>query len=115
MDILFALGRAAGAEIRERLPRRPTYSTVRTILRVLERKGYVRHVEERLRYVYIPTIPREAARKSALERLLSTFFDGSAKQAVAAFLYPRVFPLSKEDLDDLARMVEQAKKETKWL
>lgn len=113
MDILFALGRASGAEIQKRLPDEPSYSAVRTILRVLERKGYVRHVEEALRYVYLPTVARETARRSAIERLLRTFFDGSAKEAVAAFLDPAAFSLSKEELNDLARMIEKAKKEAK--
>src|SRR5204862_5436832 len=82
MDILYALGRASGQEIRERLPDSPSYSGVRTILRVLERKGLVRHVEEGLRYVFLPAVPREAAKRSAIERLLKTFFDGSATAAV---------------------------------
>jgi predicted transcriptional regulator len=113
MDILFALGRATGAEIHERVPDKPSYSAVRTILRVLERKGHVRHVEENLRYVYLPSQARESARKSAIARLLHTFFDGSTKQAVAAFLDPGAFSLTREELDDLARMIEKAKKEAK--
>ena len=76
MDILYAAGRATGAEILERLEDQPSYSTVRTILRVLERKGHVRHVEENLRYVYLPTMQAAAARQSALERVVRTFFDG---------------------------------------
>jgi BlaI family transcriptional regulator, penicillinase repressor len=108
MDILFARGRATGQEIQARLPDEPNYSSVRTILRVLERKGYVRHSEEGLRYVYEPTVPREAARRSALERIIRTFFDGSAKEAVAALLDPSVFHLSDEELKDLARIVDRA-------
>src|ERR1700683_4604510 len=81
MDVLFARGRATGQEIQEGLSDNPNYSSVRTILRVLERKGYVRHVEEGLRYVYEPTVPREAASRSALQRIISTFFDASAKWA----------------------------------
>src|SRR5665213_3722772 len=65
MDVLFARGRATGQEIQEGLPDQPNYSSVRTILRVLERKGYVRHVEEGLRYVYQPTVARETASRSA--------------------------------------------------
>jgi len=113
MDILFTLGRATGAEIHERMADKPSYSAVRTILRVLERKGHVRHVEENLRYVYLPLQARESARKSAVMRLLHTFFDGSAKQAVAAFLDPGAFSLTRGELDDLARMIEKAKKEAK--
>src|ERR1700689_5196977 len=82
MDVLFARGRATGQEIQEGLPEKPNYSSVRTILRVLERKGYVRHVEEGLRYVYQPTVAREAASRFSLQRYATTFFDGSSKEAV---------------------------------
>src|SRR5579862_1068631 len=101
MDVLFARGRATGQEIQEGLADQPNYSSVRTILRVLERKGYVRHVEEGLRYVYEPTVPRAAASRSALQRIIRTFFDGSAKEAVAALLDPASAQLSKKDLDEL--------------
>ena len=113
MDVLYELERATGPEIQARLPGSPSYSTVRTILRILERKGHLRHIEEGLRYVYLPTVPRDAAKQSALQRLLRTFFDGSAKQAVAALLDPSAFSLTKEELSDLAKLVEQAKKESK--
>ena len=111
MDILFALGRASGPEIQERLPDRPSYSGVRTILRVLERKGHIRHIEEGLRYVYLPVMTREKATKSAMERLVATFFEGSAKAAAAAFVDPSTAKLSKEDLMDLERMIRKARKE----
>jgi BlaI family transcriptional regulator, penicillinase repressor len=111
MDILFARGRATGQEIQGSLADQPNYSSVRTILRVLERKGYVRHVEEGLRYVYEPTTARDAASRSALERIIRTFFDGSAKEAVAALLDPSAFHLSEEELSELSKIVEQAKKE----
>ena len=111
MDVLFARGRASGQEIQKSLPDQPNYSSVRTILRVLERKGYVRHVEEGLRYVYEPTVLREAASRSALQRIIRTFFDGSAKEAAAALLDPSAFHLSEEELSELGRMVDRAKKE----
>lgn len=110
MDILFSCRRASGSEIQQRLPDAPSYSTVRTILRVLEKKGFVRHKEENLRYVYEPIVSREAAQKSALQRLLRTFFDGSAQQVVAALLDAKAFRLSKKELDDLAALIERAKK-----
>jgi BlaI family penicillinase repressor len=113
MDILYARGRASASEIQESLPDGPSNSTVRTILRVLERKGLVRHVEEGLRFLFLPTVPRSTARKSALQRVMRTFFDGSAKEAVAAFLDPGAFSLSKEDLDELSQMLEKARKEAK--
>jgi predicted transcriptional regulator len=80
---------------------------------VLERKGYVRHVAEGLRYVYEPTVAREAASRSALQRIIRTFFDGSAKEAAAALIDPAVFHLSKEELNELSRIIERAKKERK--
>ena len=111
MDLLFAAGRASGQEIQQRLPDAPSYSTVRTILRVLERKGFVRHQEEGLRYVYEPAVARDAARKSALHRLLHTFFDGSAQQAVAALIDPKTGKqLSRAELDELSRLIDQVKK-----
>jgi BlaI family penicillinase repressor len=110
MDILFARGRATGQAIQERLSDQPNYSSVRTILRVLERKGYVRHFEEGLRYVYEPTVAREAASRSALQRIIRTFFDGSAKEAVAALLDPAAFHLSEKELSDLAQIIERTKR-----
>ena len=111
MDLLFAAGSASGQEIQQQMPDPPSYSTVRTILRVLERKGYVRHREEGLRYVYEPAVAREVARKSAVQRLLRTFFDGSAQQAVAALLDPKVSRISRQQLDEIAELVERARKE----
>ena len=111
MDILFARGRATGQEIQAGLADKPNYSSVRTILRVLERKGYVRHIAEGLRYVYEPTVARETASRSALQRIIRTFFDGSAKEAAAALLDPSAFHLTEQELGELARMVDRAKKE----
>lgn len=111
MDILFALGRASGQEIQDRLSDHPSYSGVRTILRVLERKGHIRHVEEGMRYVYEPVVAREKAKQSAISKLVATFFDGSAKAAVTAFLDPGTSNLSNEDLIDLERAIRKARKE----
>ncbi len=111
MDILFAMERATGLEIQERLPDHPSYSAVRTILRVLERKGHIRHVEEGMRYIYLPVATRQNAAKSAMERLVATFFDGSMKAAAAAFVDPSTGKLSKEDLKELERMIRKARKE----
>ena len=113
MDILFALGRASGQEIQQRLPDQPSYSAVRTILRVLERKGHIRHVEEGMRYIYLPAMERETAKKSAIQRLVETFFDGSAKAAAAAFLDPASAQLSDEDLRELEGLIRKARKEKK--
>jgi BlaI family penicillinase repressor len=111
MDIIFTLGRASGPEIQERLPDQPSYSAVRTILRVLERKGHIRHIEEGLRYVYLPAVERETAKQSAIQRLISTFFDGSAKAAAAAFIDPEASHLSADDLKELEAMIRKARKE----
>jgi len=110
MDILFNARRASGSEIQQRLPDAPSYSTVRTILRVLEKKGFVRHKEENLRYVYEPIVSHDAARKSALRRILHTFFDGSAQQAVAALLDLKAFRLSKAELEEISNLIERARK-----
>jgi predicted transcriptional regulator len=79
---------------------------------VLERKGYVQHREQGLRYVYMPVVAREAARRSALQRVLQTFFDGSAQQAVAALLDPKAFRLSPGELDALTELIEKAKRKS---
>lgn len=111
MDILFSRGRATAAEIHEELPDRPTYSAVRAKLRVLEEKGHVRHEAEDLRYVYLPTVRRETARRSALKHLVQTFFEGSVEQTVAALIDGASSSLSSEELDRIARLVEQARQE----
>jgi len=110
MDVLYKLGKATAAEIRERLDGAPSDSTVRTQLRVLEGKGHVRHEEQGLRYVYLPTVPRHAARRSALRHLVDTFFDGSTAKAVAAMLGGEGARVSDEDLDRIARLVEDARR-----
>jgi predicted transcriptional regulator len=113
MDILYTRGRATAAEIHEALPDRPTYSAVRAKLRVLEEKGHIRHEEEALRYVYLPTVAREAARRSELRRLIATFFEGSVEQAVTALLDLSATKLDQRELDRIAALIEQAKKESK--
>jgi len=111
MDILYRRGRATATEVMDDLPGGPHYSTVRTQLRVLETKGQVTHEEQGSRYVYMPAVPRRAARKSALRHLVDTFFDGSAEQVVAAVLGGEGARLSEEELDRIAELVDKAKKE----
>src|SRR5881409_2834819 len=96
MDILYRRGRATAGEVMDQLAGDPSYSTVRTQLRVLEDKGHVRHEEQGLRYVYTPAVPRHAARRPALKHLVDTFFDGSAEQVVAALLGGEGARFSKE-------------------
>jgi predicted transcriptional regulator len=93
----------------ERLDRAPGNSTVRTQLRVLERKGHVRHEEEGLRYVYMPTVPRHSARRSALKHLVDTFFEGSTTKAVAALLGGEASRVSDEDLARIEDLVKNAR------
>jgi predicted transcriptional regulator len=105
MDRLYRLGRASAQEIREGLPGEPSDSTVRTQLRVLERKGHVRHEEHGLRFVYLPTVPRHAVRRHALRHLIDTFFDGSPTKVVAMLLGPETGELADEELDRILDLV----------
>src|SRR5262245_509109 len=110
VDILYRRGRATANDVMRELPGRPSYSTVRTQLRVLERKGHVRHEEAGLRFVYMPAVPRHAARKSALRHLVNTFFDGSAEKVVAALLGGEGARLSDEALERVAGLIARAQK-----
>jgi len=110
MDILYRRGRASAGEVMEALPGSPSDSTVRTQLRVLEGKGHVRHEEHGLRYVYMPAVPRHAARRSALRHLVDTFFDGSAEKVVAAVLGAEASRLTGDELDRIAELVARARK-----
>ena len=111
MDILFRRGRATAAEVMEELPGEPSYSTVRTQLRVLEEKGHVRHEDDGVRFIYVPAVPRHTARKSALRHMVDTFFDGSPEKAVAALLGGEGSRLSDDQLERIADMIEKARKE----
>jgi BlaI family transcriptional regulator, penicillinase repressor len=111
MDILYQRGRATAAEIHERLADPPSYSAVRAKLRVLEEKGHIRHETQAARYVYAPVVARDRAKQSALKHLLATFFDNSAEQAMTALLELTPGKFSRERLDGLSKMIEQAKRE----
>ncbi len=113
MDALYRRGRATAGEIMAALTGAPSYSTVRTQLRVLEAKGHVRHEEHGLRYVYVPIVPRHSARRSALKHLVETCFDGSHANVVAALLGGERGRLSQEDLDRIAQLVDHARKDSK--
>src|SRR5260370_3188296 len=102
MDILYKLERASVGQVLSNLADKPSYSTVRAQLRVLEEKGHVRHEEHGLRYVYVPAVPRDVARRSALRHLVETFFDGSTEKVVAALLGGEIARISPEDFDRLA-------------
>ena len=109
IDILYAQGRATAAEVQTALPEPPSYSAVRAMLRILEEKGHVRHEQDGPRYVYLPTIGRDNAKKSAMRHMLQTFFDGSAEQAISALLDESSTKLSDAELDRLARLIDQAR------
>lgn len=112
IDILYKLERASVGEVLAKLADKPSYSTVRAQLRVLEEKGHVRHEEHGLRYVYIPAIPRDVARRSALRHLVETFFEGSTEKIVAALLGGEVARISPEELDRIARLISKGRKES---
>jgi predicted transcriptional regulator len=111
MDVVYRLGRATAAEVQEALPDPPGYSAVRALLRILEDKGHIRHEQDGPRYVFLPTLSRDKARRSALRQLVQTFFEGSTAQAVAALLGEPRSDLSDEDLDRLSRLIDQARRE----
>lgn len=111
MDAIYARGRATVAEVLEGIADPPSYSSVRALLRLLEEKGVLRHEEAGPRYVYIPTVAREKARRSALRNVLATFFDGSTEDAVAALLDLPDTRRNPAGLERIARLVEDARKE----
>jgi predicted transcriptional regulator len=113
MDALYRLGRATAAEIMDAVPKAPGNSTVRTQLRVLEAKGHVKHEEQGLRYIYMPTVPRHSARKSALKHLVDTFFDGSSGKAVAALLGGEASRISDDDLERIAELLKTARSDAR--
>jgi len=111
MDVLYRRGQASVAEVLEELPEPPTYSAVRSILRVLEEKGHITHREDGPRYVYLPSVGRDRARRAALDHLVETFFDGSAEDALAALLRRSDLDLSEAQVKRLAREIRTAREE----
>jgi predicted transcriptional regulator len=111
MDVLFRLGRATAEDVMHELTGTPSYSTVRTQLRVLEEKGHVRHEEAGRRYVYMPVVRRGTARRSALRHVMDTFFDGSVEKVVAALLGGEAARVSDEELDRILDLVEKTRKD----
>lgn len=111
MDVVYQLGQASAADVLENLPDPPGYSAVRTMLRLLEEKGYLRHDQDGPRYVYLPTLSRDKARQSALKQLVQTFFDNSTEQTVAALLDMSKSKMSGDELERLSELIEKARKE----
>ena len=111
MDILYESGASSAAEIQRRLPSPPSYSAVRAMLSVLESKGHVEHEQDGPRYVYRPTVPVERAARSAFKRLLRTFFDDSLEDAVATLLDISPSKLTNDELDRLAKVIDDARRD----
>ena len=110
LEAIYREGKCSAAEIRDRIEQPPTYSAVRAVLRVLEEKGLVRHRAEELRYVYLPTVPRDRAVRSALKHVLDSLFGGSLERIMAALLDVSAERLSKGELERVSEMVERAKR-----
>jgi len=111
MDVLYRHGRASAADVRQGISDPPSYSAVRAMLRVLEEKGHIRHEAEGLKYVYIPSLNRDKAKRSAVKHLLDVFFPESPEQVVAALLDISGKRLTREELDRMTEMIEKAKEE----
>ena len=113
MDVIYRRGQATALDVIEEIPDPPTYSAVRAILAVLEKKGHVKHKREGVKYIYTPTRSRERAAQSALTKVLQTFFDGSAEKVIAALLNSSERKPSREDLQRMTKLIEDAKKESR--
>jgi len=113
LEIVFGLGKASAADVLERLPDSPSYSTVRKVLSILEYKGHVKHIEQDRRYVYLPTGSRQEAGRSSLKHLMDSLFDSSAKSVVSALLDISDANMSDDDWQSLVRMIEERRKEHK--
>lgn len=113
MEILYQRGRASASEVREAMEDAPGYSAVRAMLRILEEKGRVKHQAEGLKYVYVPTVGRDKAKRTAVQSLVETFFSDAPEQLVAALLDVSARRLTREELDRMSEMIERARKEGK--
>ena len=111
MDILYQRAKASASEVRESMEDAPSYSAVRAMLRILEQKGHVKHRAEGLKYVYVPVLGRDKAKRSAVKHLLDTFFSNSPEQVMAALLDVSSKHLTRDELDRMAEMIEKAKRE----
>ena len=111
MDVVYRMGKSSVSDVLERLPDPPSYSAVRALMRILEEKGHLKHEQDGPRYVYLPTVPRDAAQGAALSHLVRTFFGGSTEAAVAALLELPEHGLSQDELNRLSRLIEDARKQ----
>jgi BlaI family transcriptional regulator, penicillinase repressor len=113
MDIVYRLGRASAQEVLDNLADPPSYSAVRALLRLLEERGHVRHVQEQGRFVFLPAVPRREARRQALSHVVATFFGGSVEEAMLTLVESSRHKLSSDEIARLAEIVERARKEGK--
>ena len=113
LDILYQRGKSSASEVRQGMLDAPSYSAVRALLRILEEKGHIRHQAEGLKYVYLPTVAADKAKRSAVKHLLETFFKDSPEQVVAALLDVSSTRLTSDELDRMGQMIERAKREGK--
>ncbi len=111
MDVIYKLGEATAAEVREHLPEPPSYSSVRKLLSILEEKGVVKHIERDRRYVFLPARPKREARRTALKHLVETFFENSTEGVVAALMDMSAGRMSDDEFRRLTALIEQKKKE----
>jgi predicted transcriptional regulator len=109
LDILYREGRATAAEIQAALPDSPSNSATRTLLKILEEKGHIRHETDGPRFVFLPVVSRQKARVSALKHMLQTFFDGSAADAAAALVDGSAAKMSDAELDQLESIIQAHK------
>lgn len=107
MDILYRKGKATAEEVMKDLPDPPGYSAVRALLATLEGKGMVKHGKESRKYVFEAAVPEKRAKRSALKRLLATFFEGRPEKLVAALLDPDDQKLSREEIEKIRRLIDE--------
>lgn len=113
MEILYSAGHATVAEVLGYLPDPPSYSSVRALLAVLEKKGYVCHRNQGKAYRFSPTVSRARASRSALKNVVQTFFDGSIESVVAALMSMKSTRITDEEYDRLARLIERKRRQVK--
>jgi predicted transcriptional regulator len=111
MDVIYRRERASAADVLADLPDPPSYSAVRALLRILEEKGHVTHVEDGPRYVFLPTHPRQSAARTAIEQVVRTFFGGSVESAVATMLSTNELKLGDDEIDRIEKLIRQARQE----
>jgi len=111
LEIVYSLGKGSAVEVSEKLPDPPSYSTVRKVLSILENKGYVKHIEQNRRYVYLPTQSKRVARTSALKHLMNSLFENSAESVVSTLLDIAEPGISDDELRRLTKQIEKHRKE----